>query len=81
VAAAKAAALHDTIVRMPQGYDTVLGEKGVRMSGGEAQRMSAARALLKGSRILLQDEATASLDTRTEAEVTKSLNAVQGLTR
>lgn len=81
VAAAKAAELHETIMKMPFGYDTVLGEKGVRMSGGEAQRLSAARALLKQSRIILCDEWTASLDSRTEAELTKSLNAVKGLTR
>lgn len=81
VAAAKAAELHDTIMKMPLGYDTVLGEKGVRMSGGEAQRLSAARALLKQSNIILCDEWTASLDSRTEAELTKSLNAVKGLTR
>lgn len=81
IAAAKAAELHETIMKMPLGYDTVLGEKGVRMSGGEAQRLSAARALLKQSNIILCDEWTASLDSRTEAELTKSLNAVKGLTR
>jgi ATP-binding cassette, subfamily B, heavy metal transporter len=81
VAAAKAAELHETIMEMPQGYNTVLGEKGVRLSGGEAQRLAAARALLKDASIILCDEWTASLDSRTEAELTKSLNAVGGRTK
>lgn len=76
VSAAKAASIYDTIIRMPQGFDTALGERGVRLSGGEAQRLSAARAMLKGAPIILQDEATAALDSKTEAEVTKALNDV-----
>lgn len=78
VAAAKAVALHDTILRMPLGYETVLGEKGVRMSGGEAQRLAAARALLQGAPICAFDEITSALDSRTETEVLKSLSAIRG---
>ena len=52
-------------MRMPQGYDTLVGERGVRLSGGERQRLSVARAFLKGSRIILEDESTSSLGTST----------------
>ena len=73
VTAAKAASIHDTIARMPQGYETLVGERGVRLSGGERQRLSVARAFLKGSRIILEDESTSSLDSAMEAEVTRAL--------
>jgi subfamily B ATP-binding cassette protein MsbA len=66
VNAAKAAAAHDFIVRMPEGYDTVVGPGGGRMSGGERQRISLARAFLKDAPILLLDEATSALDSESE---------------
>lgn len=73
VEAAKAASIHEVILRTAQGYDTLVGERGVRLSGGERQRLSVARAFLKGSRIILEDESTSALDTLTELQVTKSL--------
>jgi ABC-type transport system involved in Fe-S cluster assembly fused permease/ATPase subunit len=76
IAAAKAASIHETVMRMPLQYDTIVGERGVRLSGGERQRVSIARAFLRDSRILLQDEATSALDSKTEAEVTLSLNSL-----
>lgn len=78
VEAAKAAAIHGAIMRMPQQYSTIVGERGVRMSGGERQRVAAARAFLrsKHGRILLQDEATSALDSKTEEEVTEALNSL-----
>lgn len=61
VEAAKAASIHDVIMRTPNGYETLVGERGVRLSGGERQRLSVARAFLKGSRIILEDESTSAL--------------------
>src|SRR5207247_7140160 len=69
VAAAKAANAHDFIVRLPQGYDTLVGERGMRLSGGERQRISIARAFLKDAPILILDEPTSSLDVKTEAAI------------
>jgi ATP-binding cassette subfamily B protein len=69
VAAAKAAAIHDVIVSFPEGYDTLVGEKGVTLSGGQKQRVAIARTLLKNPRILILDDATSSVDTETEAEI------------
>ena len=63
IAAAKAAQCHDFIERLPQGYDTRIGDKGVYLSGGEAQRICVARAILKNAPILVLDEATAFADT------------------
>jgi ABC transporter ATM len=72
-AAAKKAAMHDAIVAMPDGYDTVVGEKGHTLSTGERQRVAIARSLLKPAPIVVLDEATSALDTATEAKVLESL--------
>lgn len=71
--AAKAAAIHDVIVRFPEGYDTLVGEKGVTLSGGQKQRVAIARTLLKNPRILIFDDSTSSVDTETEAEIREAL--------
>lgn len=81
VAAAKAAFAHDFIMRFPKGYDTMIGELGGRLSGGEKQRLCIARALIKDAPILILDEATSSLDSEAEAVVQKALeNLMQGRT-
>jgi ATP-binding cassette subfamily B protein len=73
VAAARAANAHDFIMALPDGYDTVIGERGQTLSGGERQRISIARAILCDPRILILDEATASVDTETEMEIQKAV--------
>jgi subfamily B ATP-binding cassette protein MsbA len=79
--AARAALAHDFILRMPEGYETVIGERGFRLSGGERQRMSIARALLKNAPVLILDEATSALDSESEALVQAALqNLMTGRT-
>jgi ATP-binding cassette, subfamily B, bacterial len=72
--AAKAAAVHDVIMGFPDGYDTLVGEKGVTLSGGQKQRVTIARTLLKNPRILILDDSTSSVDTETEAAIRDALN-------
>ncbi len=73
---ARLARIHDFITGLPDGYETNVGERGLKLSGGEKQRVAIARTMLKRPRILLFDEATSSLDTRTEQEIQKSLDEV-----
>jgi len=80
-AAAKAAKIHDFVMELPLGYDTSVGERGLKLSGGEKQRVGIARTLLKNPPILLLDEATSALDTQTEMEIQAELKAMgQGRT-
>jgi ATP-binding cassette, subfamily B, heavy metal transporter len=75
-AAARAASIHDFIMGLPLGYDTAVGERGLKLSGGEKQRVGIARTLLKNPPILLLDEATSALDTETEMEIQAELKAM-----
>jgi ATP-binding cassette subfamily B protein len=74
IEAAKAAKAHDFILRLPDGYDSMVGERGQSLSGGERQRISIARALLTDPRILILDEATSAVDTQTEREIQGALD-------
>jgi ATP-binding cassette subfamily B protein len=79
--AAEAARIHDLIVSLPEGYDTTVGERGYRFSGGEKQRIAIARTILRNPPILVLDEATSSLDTETERQVQDALDRLaQGRT-
>jgi ATP-binding cassette subfamily B protein len=81
IAAAKAANVHDFIAHLPQGYETLVGERGMRLSGGERQRISLARAFLKDASILILDEPTSSVDVKTEAAIVEAMERlVQGRT-
>jgi ATP-binding cassette subfamily B protein len=71
--AARAAAIHNVIMSFPDGYNTLVGEKGVTLSGGQKQRVAIARALLKNPRILILDDSTSSVDAETEAEIRSAL--------
>ena len=73
IEAAKAAEIHDDIMKMPEGYDTVVGERGITLSGGQKQRVSIARIFLKNPPILILDEATSALDSATEAKISGAL--------
>ena len=76
--AAKAAFIHEDIMAMPDGYDTQVGERGMRLSGGQKQRMAIARAILRKSPIIILDEATASVDVETEREIQKAIANIAG---
>ena len=78
VAAAKIADAHDFIMKMPEGYDTIIGERGVGLSGGQKQRISLARALLKEPSIVILDDTTSAVDMETEAQIQKELKSMDG---
>jgi len=76
VSAAKNADIHDFISILPDGYETIVGERGLKLSGGEKQRVAIARTILKNPKIFFFDEATSALDTSTEKEIQKNLENV-----
>ncbi len=77
-AAARAANIHDDIMAMPDGYETQVGERGLRLSGGQKQRVAIARAILRRSPIIILDEATASVDVETERQIQKAISGIAG---
>ncbi len=78
VAAAKAACIYDDIMLMPQQFETQVGERGTKLSGGQKQRIAIARAILRKAPVLILDEATASVDTQTEAQIQRAIQALAG---
>ena len=78
IAAAKAANIHNDIMQMPEGYDTPVGECGMRLSGGQKQRLAIARAILRKAPIIILDEATASVDVETEQQIQKAIAGIAG---
>jgi subfamily B ATP-binding cassette protein HlyB/CyaB len=78
IAVCKLAAIHDTVEQLPNGYQTELGERGVGLSGGQRQRLAIARALLKGPKVLIFDEATSGLDAATAESLAKTINTFKG---
>ena len=76
--AARAANIHEDILDMPDGYETRVGERGLRLSGGQKQRVAIARAILRKSPIIILDEATASVDVETERQIQKAIAGIAG---